>query len=120
MGAASVVAAVGFCGAGFMLWFLVALLREGAPSVCYWVVPVRRKEREALHMLRVRYAGGDCCGTACTASKYRVDLLENENHEKGKAGSSFITLGVRTTSGRLGWRTIQSQRSYVLRERRLQ
>jgi len=54
MGAASVVAAVGFCGAGFMLWFLIALLREGAPSVCYWAVPVRRKEREALHMLRVR------------------------------------------------------------------
>ncbi|MGA8837834.1 MAG: hypothetical protein WCF74_11715 [Candidatus Sulfotelmatobacter sp.] len=119
MGAASVVAAVGFCGAGFMLWFLIALLREGAPSVCYWVVPVRRKEREALHMLRVRLDGGDC-GTACTGSNYRVDLLENENHEKGKDGSSLITLDVRTISGRLGWRAIQSQRSYVLREHRLQ
>jgi len=29
-------------------------------------------------------------GTACTGSKYRVDLLENENHEKGKVGSSFL------------------------------
>jgi hypothetical protein len=120
MGAAPVVAAIGFCGAGFMLWFLIALLREGAPSVWYWAVPVPRKEREALHMLRVRYAGGDRCGTAFTSSNYRVDLLENENHEKGKDSSSLITLDLRTVSGRLGWRAIQSQRNYALRERRLQ
>ena len=120
MGAASVVAAVGLCGAGFMLWFLIALLREGAPSVCYWAVPVRRKERKALHTLRVRYDGGDCGGTAGTGRNYRVVSLENENHENGKDGSSFITLDVRSISGRLGWRAIQSQRNYVLRERRLQ
>ena len=43
MGAAWVIAAVALAGAGFMLWFLIALLRESAPSVCYWIVPVRRK-----------------------------------------------------------------------------
>jgi hypothetical protein len=30
-------------GTVFMVRFLVALLREGAPSVCYWVIPERNK-----------------------------------------------------------------------------
>jgi hypothetical protein len=28
----------------FMVRFLIALLRAGAPSVCYWVIPERTKE----------------------------------------------------------------------------
>jgi len=52
MWAALMVAAVALAGAAFMLRFLVALLREGAPSVCYWVVPVRRRLlREDLEVL---------------------------------------------------------------------
>jgi hypothetical protein len=43
MWAAFAVAAVALAGTAFMLRFLIALLREGAPSVCYWVVPVRRR-----------------------------------------------------------------------------
>ena len=43
MWAAWVVAAIALAAAAFMLSFLMALLREGAPSVCYWMVPVRRK-----------------------------------------------------------------------------
>ena len=47
MWAAWVVAAIALAGCGFMLRFLIAMLREGAPSVCYWIVPVRRgPERE--------------------------------------------------------------------------
>jgi hypothetical protein len=120
MGAASVVAAIGFGGAVFMLWFLLALLREGAPSVCCWVVPVRRKPpREAFQVLSIAYEGGDCCETGTNRSELRVELLENENREKGKYGSSPITLDGRIISGRLGRRAIHPKHSYVLRERRL-
>jgi hypothetical protein len=49
MWAGWVVAAIALAGAAFMLRFLIALLREGAPSVCYCVVPVfPDPEREAL------------------------------------------------------------------------
>jgi hypothetical protein len=40
MWAAWVIAAIACAAATFMGRFLVALLREGAPSVCYWVAPV--------------------------------------------------------------------------------
>jgi hypothetical protein len=36
------ITAVALAGAAFMLRFLIALLREGAPSVSYCVVPVAR------------------------------------------------------------------------------
>ena len=29
--------------AAFMIQFLVALLREGAPSICFWVAPAARR-----------------------------------------------------------------------------
>jgi SNF family Na+-dependent transporter len=32
-------------GTAFMVRFLIALLREGSPSLCYWVIPVVRRER---------------------------------------------------------------------------
>ena len=41
------VAAVALAGTAFMLKFLVALLREGAPSVCYWVVPLHQRPLRA-------------------------------------------------------------------------
>ncbi len=43
-----VAAAIALAAVAFMLTFLIALLREGAPSVCYWVVPVRREPRREL------------------------------------------------------------------------
>jgi len=57
-------------------------------------------------MLRVRYDGGDCCGTACTGSKYRVDLLENENHEQGQGCSVLLLWTCVPFSG--GWAGAQS------------
>ncbi len=48
MWATWVVAAIALAAAAFMLTFLIALLREGAPSVCYWVVPVRREPRKGM------------------------------------------------------------------------
>ncbi len=41
-----VIAAIALAGAAFMFRFLMALLRERAPSVCYWVVPVRPGPRK--------------------------------------------------------------------------
>jgi hypothetical protein len=37
------VAGIALAGAAFMVRFLIALLQEGAPSICYWVVPVRQE-----------------------------------------------------------------------------
>ena len=48
MWATWIVAAIALAAAAFMLTFLIALLREGAPSVCYWVVPVRREPKREL------------------------------------------------------------------------
>jgi hypothetical protein len=118
MGAPAIVAAIGVGAAVFMLWFLFALLREGAPSVSYWAVPVLRKKRETFRILDARYEDRSFCETTDGRSDYRVNLLENQNHEKRKFGSGLITLDVRTISGRLGWRAIQSQRNYILTERR--
>jgi hypothetical protein len=59
MWAALMVAAVALAGVAFMLRFLVALLREAAPSVCYWVVPVRPGPvRESLTTLSCDRVGG--------------------------------------------------------------
>jgi len=43
-------------------------------------------------MLRVRYDGGDCCGRHAPAASIAWTYWENEIYEKGKDGSSFITL----------------------------
>ncbi len=40
-----IVAAIALAAAAFMLKFLIALLSEGAPAVCYWVVAVRTETR---------------------------------------------------------------------------
>jgi|SRR5579863_94514 len=118
MSAAAIVAGIGIGAAVFMLWFLFALLREGALSVSYWAVPVLREKRETFQMLDIRYEGGSFCETADGRCDYRVNLLENQNHEKGKFGSGLITFDVHTISGQSGWRAIQSQRNYILTERR--
>jgi hypothetical protein len=119
MGTASVVAAIGFGGAVFMLGFLIALLREGASSVRYWVVPVLRKpQRKGFQILSGAY-DDDGRGAGRELGDGRVELSENENHDQEKSGSGLITLDVRTISGGVGWSAIHPKRSFVLRERGL-
>jgi hypothetical protein len=49
MWAAWVIAGIALAGVAFMLRFLIALVREGAPSICCWVMPAHpRAEREIL------------------------------------------------------------------------
>jgi hypothetical protein len=125
MWAAWVVAAIGLAAALFMLSFLMALLREGAPSVCYWVVPVRREARgqgplgTILGARRSNYAEDDWREPECNRSEYCVELLENENYAKEECSSGLIALDVRPASANLGWRSIRAGRPHVFHERRL-
>jgi hypothetical protein len=75
MSAAAIVAVVGVGAAVFMLWFLFALLREGAPSVSYWAVPVLRRKRETFQVLDAGYEGRGFCETADGRGDYRVNLI---------------------------------------------
>jgi hypothetical protein len=114
-------AAIGFAGTGFMVWFLLAVLREGRPSVCYWVVPVGREsgnEMEMLELVGGSFGEGDCLETEWNRGDYCSELLENESHGKEECSSGLIALDVRPASASLGWRPIHSG-VYVLRERRL-
>jgi hypothetical protein len=79
MWAAWIVAAIALAAVAFMLRFLIALLRESAPSVCYWVVPGHPEE------------------------------LENEKYAKEKKEkfvSGLIALDVRPAACGTGWRSI--------------
>ena len=119
MWGASVVAAIALAAAAFMLRFLIALLREGAPSVWYWVVPVRR-ERQKARRLEVPsgiYFDEDRRATETGGADYRLGLLENGNHAKDYA-SGLITLDVRPVSASLGWRSIRKG-IHILHEHRI-
>ncbi len=121
MWAAWIVAAIALAGAAFMLRFLIALLGEGAPSVCYWVVPVRRETEKNGHLgvLCGIYFDDDCRATESGRSAYRLELVENENYAKEEYSSDLIVLDVRPVSNRSRWRSIHPGRGYVFREHRL-
>jgi hypothetical protein len=124
MGEAWVVAAIALAAAAFMLRFLIALLREGEPSVCYWVAPVRREiEREAKtgeernlgFPIRI-YADEDSRSIESDYGGYRLEL-EYENSAKEYA-SGLFALDAPTVSAILGRRSIRKGID-VLRERRI-
>jgi hypothetical protein len=116
MWATLVIAAIALTGAGFMLWFLVALLRECAPSV----VPVRRerqKERDLGNLggIYVR-ENGRAIESGC--GDYSLGSVGKENYAEEECSSSLIAFDVRPVTNRLGWRSIYPRRGYVFRERR--
>jgi hypothetical protein len=117
MWAASAVAVLALAAVAFMLRFLTALLREGAPSVCYWVVPLRRelKKEEQFKVLRGVHFEDDCRATESEGGDYR---LENEYHAKDKCSSGLIALDVRAVSDSLGWGSVHARHGHLL-ERRL-
>ncbi len=121
MWTAWIVAAIALAATAFMLRFLIALLRESAPSVCYWVVPVRREPEKERHLkiLRGINFDDDCRATESDRGDYRLELMENENHAEEEYTSGLITLDVRPVSDSVGWRSIQSSGGNVFRERRL-
>jgi|HubBroStandDraft_6_1064221.scaffolds.fasta_scaffold172939_2 hypothetical protein len=121
MWAACVVAAIALSAAVFMLRFLVALLREGAPSACYWVVPIRRetgaKKRRRLEFPSRIHVDGDFCRTESDNGDYYREL-ENENRAK-ECASGLIAIDVCSISDGLGWRSIRSRGGNIFQQHRL-
>jgi hypothetical protein len=108
-------AAVALTGTAFMLWFLVALLRENAPSTCYLVVPIRREpERESRKVPGVSYVDDDSLAAGPDAREYSFELLEKEGDAK-ESVSGLIALNLRFIHDRVGWRSIH-KRGDVFRE----
>jgi hypothetical protein len=115
-----VVAGIALAGASFMVRFLVALLRERAPSVCYWVVPVRRRPEKECHLKALGgiYFEDDACAAECPRGDYYQEFLENEGHAKKEYDSGLIALDVRHAPTHMDWRSIQPSRGNVFREHR--
>jgi hypothetical protein len=117
MWAAWVVAAIALAATAFMLRFLIALLRESAPSVCYWLVPVHRElEKEGeLRVLRGIHFDDDCRAAESDRGDDRLELMENEHHAsehyaEEKCTSGLIALAVRPVPDYLVWRSIRPSR----------
>jgi hypothetical protein len=120
MWAAWVVAAIALAATTFMLRFLIALLREGAPTVCYWILPVRELEKERhLQVLSGIHVDEDCSAPEDKGRDYYVELLENENYAQEESDSSPIALDVPHVSDRLGWRAVHPRHGSSFREDRL-
>ena len=100
---------------------LIALMREGAPTVCDWVIPVRgRPEKELrLKVLSGIYVDEDRRARENTRGDYDANLLENENYAQEECDSKLIALDIRHASDSLGWRPISSRRGYISPERHL-
>jgi hypothetical protein len=118
MQATWVVTAVALAGAAFMLRFLIALLREGASSVCYLVVPVRRGPKKVVHLKAVRgvYFDDDCRAAESDRSARYLNLLEDEHYAKGKYSSGLIAVDVGPISDGLWRRSIHPGRGNVFRQ----
>jgi hypothetical protein len=109
----------------FMLRFLMAWLRESAPSVCYWVVPVRReiqretatKKKRHLRCPSSIYVDEDSCQSESEHGDCCLEL-ENDNRAKEYA-SGLIGFDVRPVSDGLGWRSIPSRGRNTSHQHRL-
>ena len=119
MGTASVIAAIGFGATVFMLRVLVALLCEGVPWFRYGDALVELQRKEALQVLSVVSDHTHLRDLRSSRSDDCVELLENQNHEKGEYGSGLTALDVGIISGKFGGRTVRAKHSGVRWERSL-
>ncbi|MGB8581308.1 MAG: hypothetical protein WCD47_10840 [Candidatus Sulfotelmatobacter sp.] len=112
MATASVIAAIGFGGTVFMLWVLIALLREGVPWSRYEdaLVEPRRKEALQVSVVSDRMHLPDL---RSSRSDDRVELSENQNHEKGEHGSGLTAVDVGIISGKFGGRPVRAKYSGI-------
>jgi hypothetical protein len=115
-----IIAAIALAGTAFMLRFLMALLREGAPSICYGVVPVRQAPKKEVHLKTLRgiYFDDDRRATENHCSAGCVELLERENYAKEEFSSGLIALDVRSFAC-VDSRSIRQNRGHIFREPRL-
>ena len=121
MWAAWVVEPIALAATAFMLRFLIALLRESPPSVCYWLVAVRREPEKKGHLKAVRgiYFDDDCRATESDCGDYRPELMENEHHAEKKCTSDLMALAVRPVRHNVVWRAIEPNRGDLFRGRRV-
>ncbi|MGA7376753.1 MAG: hypothetical protein WBW36_10425 [Candidatus Sulfotelmatobacter sp.] len=122
MGTASVIAAIGFGGTVFMLWVLIALLGEEAPTFRYSVALVAQEpahRNEGLQLVSVAFDDRYLWEAARNRSDDCVELLENINHEKGVCDSGLSALDVCNVSGRFCRRPVHPKYSFVRWERGL-
>jgi len=114
MWAAIFLVAIALTGTSFMLWFLIALLRDSVPSTCCWIVPIHcGLQRENSFGEYV----GDHYQPEREPSDHYVERLENRVHAK-QGNSGLISLDVRILPGSVGWRTIKPGHA-VLHQRRV-
>jgi hypothetical protein len=109
MWTAITVVAIALIGTAFMVWFLVALLRECASSVFCWDVTASWKAEKNGHLTGARriYAGETTARVAESHGGYGYpESLEKEVYAK-ECASGLIALDVRHVGGRVGWRSIQ-------------
>jgi hypothetical protein len=115
------IAAIALAATAFMLTFLIALLRERPPSVCYWLVPVLRETEKEQHfrVLRGIYFDDACLATRSDCGDYRLELMENEHHAEEERTSGLIARAVDPIPDNVVWRSVQPVRGNVVRGRRL-
>jgi hypothetical protein len=102
-------AAIALTGIGFMVRFLVALLREGVLSLSRWDVAARREPEKSEHLVAVRSIYGDKSTARVVESHLHggySEILEKEIYAK-ECASGLIALDACHFSGGVGWRSIQ-------------
>lgn len=122
MESGSLIATIGFGATVFMLWFLGALLHDGVRWSRYRVARSVRKPRRRKKIwqdLSLVSPGAHLREVRSNRPVDRVELLENENHEKGEYGSGLSALDIGIISGKFGGRTVNAKYSGVRWERSL-
>ena len=118
MWAQATLVAIALTGTVFLIWFLCGLLREGMPSICYWIIPRLERETSTVEARGHSFVGEDCGTPERERSDYYVQFLENEGHAK-RCASGLIAINVRAASASPGWRSIQSKFVHFYHERGL-
>ena len=119
MGVAITFAAIASTGTAFMEWFLIALLRQSAPSTRCRIMPIRHElEKESPESLSGSCVDGHGRATGSNDQDYYAELLENYSYAK-QCASGLIALDVCPVADRVGGRSIHSKPGYVFRERRI-
>lgn len=108
-------------GTVFMVRFLIALLQEGTPSVCYWVVAARLDPQKQGHLevLPGIHLDDGYPATECRGRDDGFEFVENQIYAKEECSSGLITLDVRRVCDTFGGRSVQPGRGNVFRQRQL-
>lgn len=110
MWASVVVAAIALAAAAYMLRFLMALLFEDGPSICYLVLPSYREldtEKSSSSLRRIDF--DEKCRATEVSGNTSDDLLGKRNYVEENYFSGRIVFDVRSVSNGCGGRTVFSR-----------